>query len=346
MFRHAEWHPDGSIAGTRQRPVVAETVRKAAGHVAATIRQRLQPSPFHLADGKTLRPSITSLLRAFNNLDPAPRRQKAITPKFLRAFYRLSGAGSPRTRDTAQAAAAELGIVGFFFAMRSCEYTTTKSPGKTKVLGIGHITFRDIRKRILSQDCVLALIEYVTVTFVDQKNGQKMDSRTQQRTGDRVLCPVLQLHSLVTRILRTLPNTPTTTISTIQLAGKVVRITSALLLQQIRSTCFLCGGFKNFGFHPSEIGTHSMRSGGAMALFLNDHPVHKIMIFGRWSSDAFLVYIRPQVLEWTNQMSKDMIKFDTFLDASDNRRAHTEDPRTRRPFNGPSVLTPNLHLFH
>jgi hypothetical protein len=83
-----------------------------------------------------------------------------------------------------------------------------------------------------------------------------------------------------------------------------------------------------------------------MALFLNDHPVHKIMIFGRWSSDAFLVYIRPQVLEWTSQMSKDMIKFDTFLDASDNRRAHIEDPQTRRLFNGPSVLTPKLHLFH
>ena len=51
-----------------------------------------------------------------------------------------------------------------------------------------------------------------------------------------------------------------------------------------------------------------------MALFLKDHSVHKIMILGRWSSDAFLVYIRPQVLEWTNNMSRDMISFNSFLD--------------------------------
>jgi hypothetical protein len=39
------------------------------------------------------------------------------------------------------------------------------------------------------------------------------------------------------------------------------------------------------------------------------------MILGRWSSDAFLVYIRPQVLEWTNNMSCDMIHLDSFFDA-------------------------------
>jgi hypothetical protein len=72
-----------------------------------------------------------------------------------------------------------------------------------------------------------------------------------------------------------------------------------------------------------------------------------IMIFGRWSSDAFLVYIHPQVLEWTNNMSRDMICHDSFLDATDTRRTHCEDPRVRQqPFNGPSILMPRLHLFH
>jgi hypothetical protein len=135
-------------------------------------------------------------------------------------------------------------------------------------------------------------------------------------------------------------------INTIHIAGATVAVTNGLLLKQLRSTCRLCGGHKAFGFHDTEIGTHSLRSGGAMALFLNDHPVHKIMIFGRWSSDAFLAYIRPQVLEWTNNMSADMIKHDSFLDASDSRRTHREDPRLRRQFNGPSIFVPRLHLFH
>ena len=44
-----------------------------------------------------------------------------------------------------------------------------------------------------------------------------------------------------------------------------------------------------------------------MALFLQDHSTAKIMILGRWSSAAFLRYIRPQVMEWTADMSTQMV---------------------------------------
>ena len=44
-----------------------------------------------------------------------------------------------------------------------------------------------------------------------------------------------------------------------------------------------------FGFKSSEIGTRSLRSGVAMATFLDEiSTVCTIMIIGRWSSDAFL----------------------------------------------------------
>jgi hypothetical protein len=87
-----------------------------------------------------------------------------------------------------------------------------------------------------------------------------------------------------------------------------------------------------------------------MALFLKNHSTAKIMILGRWSSDAFLVYIRPQVLEWANNMSRDMISFDSFLDVGLYDVASVDDPRTRRrlvPLNGrtSAVQIPafNLH---
>ena len=92
-----------------------------------------------------------------------------------------------------------------------------------------------------------------------------------------------------------------------------------------------------------------------MSLFLMNHPIHKIMILGRcWSSDAFLVYLRPQVLEWTNQMSCDMIHMDSFLDATDPRRVASSDPRTRQKlFNGgqnsekhPIKIMLEMHLHH
>jgi hypothetical protein len=37
------------------------------------------------------------------------------------------------------------------------------------------------------------------------------------------------------------------------------------------------------------------------------------MILGCWNSDVFLVYIRPQVLEWTSNMSHDMTCLNSFL---------------------------------
>jgi hypothetical protein len=60
---------------------------------------------------------------------------------------------------------------------------------------------------------------------------------------------------------------------------------------------------KSFRFWaPFDIGSKSICLGAAMSLFLMDHFVACIMILGRWSSDTFLVYIRPQVLDWTNNI--------------------------------------------
>jgi hypothetical protein len=107
-------------------------------------------------------------------------------------------------------------------------------------------------------------------------------------------------------------------------------LSSQFTLELIRHTCAIFGGKTVFGFDPHEIGNRSIRSGAAMALFLKDHSTAKIMILGRWSSNAFLVYIRPKVLEWTNNMSKDMVSFNSFLDVGLYDVASNDDPRNCR----------------
>lgn len=62
-----------------------------------------------------------------------------------------------------------------------------------------------------------------------------------------------------------------------------------------------------------------MRSITAMALFLMDHSVERIKILGRWSSDAFLVYTKPQVLEWTSIRASNMAKVTNFIDLAYKR---------------------------
>ena len=115
----------------------------------------------------------------------------------------------------------------------------------------------------------------------------------------------------------------------------------------LRTTCEIFGGKEEFGFDPLEIGSKSVRSGAAMALFLADVSVAKIMILGRSSSDALLDSICPQVLEWTGSMSRDMTKMHNFIDVGLTRSHTPADPRARKQlqsFNGSSFLIPIRHL--
>jgi hypothetical protein len=50
-----------------------------------------------------------------------------------------------------------------------------------------------------------------------------------------------------------------------------------------------------------------------MAMFLAGVPVFTIMLLGRWSSDAFLRYIRKQVKEFSAGISQKMILHEDFF---------------------------------
>jgi hypothetical protein len=271
-------------------------------------------------------------------------------PQLLRFMFNQSGAASGT--DTKAAVVAEIAIVAYFYAMRSCEITATPTPGRTKITRLRGVTFRDAsHQEIPHTELRISSACRVTVTFENQKNGLKMDRRTHKRTGDPVMCPVLRLSSLIKRILATDDKAePDTPVSTIWRTGRRGVVTSEELRLHLRSACTKGGGVGTFGYGASDIGTRSLRSGAAMGLFLMNHPVAKIMILGRWSSDAFLVYIRPQVLEWTNQLSGDMIRNNTFFDAADSRRSSVDDPLTRerttlRP-DGSRTKTSKIHIHH
>ena len=62
-------------------------------------------------------------------------------------------------------------------------------------------------------------------------------------------------------------------------------------------------GKERLGFSHKEVGTHSIRSGFAMELYLAKVYLETIMIMGRWSRSAFLHYICTQF----NDLSKGII---------------------------------------
>ena len=76
-------------------------------------------------------------------------------------------------------------------------------------------------------------------------------------------------------------------------------------------------GEDRLGFPVSELGTHSVRSGAAMAMHLDGVPVYSIQLIGRWSSDAFMRYIRAQVQEFAQKISGRMIRHQDFFSIPD-----------------------------
>ena len=100
-------------------------------------------------------------------------------------------------------------------------------------------------------------------------------------------------HAIVKRIRSYPGSNDDTPVSAVWRNKRIQHITSEEMIASLRAAVEAIGEEK-FGFKSSEIGTHSIRSGAAMAMFLDEIPVYVIMMIGRWSSDAFLKYIRKQ----------------------------------------------------
>lgn len=98
-----------------------------------------------------------------------------------------------------------------------------------------------------------------------------------------------------------------TKVSAVWRNNRIEHITSKELIDAINVSAESIGWDK-LGVKKGDFGTHSIRSGGAMAMYLDEIPIYTIMLIGRWSSDAFLAYIRKQVDQFTYNIAERMLK--------------------------------------
>jgi hypothetical protein len=91
-----------------------------------------------------------------------------------------------------------------------------------------------------------------------------------------------------------------------------------------------------------------------MAMYLAGVPVFMIMLLGRWSSDAFLHYIRKQVKEFSKGISIKMIQNENFFTIpSTSNDDHTTPNHplnhANRNISGPGfkeTILPLVRVFH
>jgi hypothetical protein len=308
--------------------LASSTCSTALSNVCATFRNEGRPDPSLDPDGNTSF-LLRRQLKGYTNLDPASKGQKPIPLHLLTEMINRP------CSEPGLIVFHELTILAYFFAMRSCEYLLTTGERRTQPLRRRNFSFRRENKLVPHDSNDLHLADSVTITFEFQKRDLRDDQVTQSKSGHQLLCPVRAAATVVKRLLRQSPSTDTFVYSYTDKKGKLWNLTAKTALAHLR--CFIATVDPVFGLKPNEIGLHSLRSAAAMGMYLNDIPVYTIMLLGRWSSDAFLQYIRKQVTEFSNNVSRKMIKNPKYHHLPDPDR---EDPRTHNPM----AVTANMGM--
>jgi hypothetical protein len=283
----------------RSSNVKAESCSTTLGHVAQAFTSNYRPDPQLTSNGR-LASLLQSQLKGYRNLDPSKQPQKAI-PLTLLNFIRSTAI------THIDIASANLLIGAFFFAMRSCKYSKTEGTRKIKIISIQHVSFFIDNIEINHSDPRLHLADYIRITFVSQKTDKKFQHVYHHRSGCQYLCPIITWAYTIKRVISYPSTTKTSTVNTIRLAnGLISSLTCSFLINKVRLASQALGHCL-LGFHLHEIGLHSLRSGAAMAMFLAGNSVSTIKLTGRWSSEAFMDYIRPQIAQFSANISQSML---------------------------------------
>ena len=301
----------GTFSSRNKTKLVEGSVTTALSHVAQTFRSNDRKDPRLDKDGKTCY-YLQEQFRGYKNQDEGVKKQKALPLAVLRKMMELSSTEIQQNQTW-------LLIGAIFFAMRSCEYlrtATSENNKRTNILRLRNFKFKK-NGRVLEHDSQGLLdADLVIITFEFQKNNVRNRTVHMFKTGDTLLCPVVAWVTTVQRILNTVPETSgDTKISSYYVDGTVRDTDSNIIRARLRGIVALIGE-KVLGFTKEEVGLHSIRSGGAMAMFLSNVSEIIIQRVGRWESTAFLEYIREQVENFTHGVSRRMLENENFYHLS------------------------------
>ena len=188
--------------------------------------------------------------------------------------------------------------------MHSCEYLLVPQAEKrrTDILRLRNIRFLEDGIVLDHSNPQCEFAESVAITFEFQEKDERNDTVTQKATDNAFLSPVKIWYEIVKRIRSYKGADDNTPVAEVWRNGRIQHITSEEMVIYLRAAVEAIGEEK-FGFKSTEVGTHSLRSGAAMAMFLDQIPVYTMMMIGLWSSDAFLKYIRKQVKQFSHNVA-------------------------------------------
>ena len=244
--------------------LVEGTVATTISYVAQAFWSNNRKDPRLDEDGKVCF-LLQEQFRGYRNQDGKKQKQKALPLSVLRKLHDLA-------ISDLEKAIAWLLIGAIFFAMRSCEYLKTseqESSKRTKVITIGDIIFKKGNAILHHSSPKLDSADLVMITFKFQKNNRRNQTVHMFNSRDKTLNPVIAWTRVIQRIRNSIPNfSESTKVCEFLQEDKIIEINSTQARNQLRAVVNLIGE-ASLGFGSSDVGLHSIRSGGAMAMFLS-----------------------------------------------------------------------------
>jgi len=255
-------------------------------------------------------------METYKREDPATQQQVAVPVAIPNYIFNNTRA----TYDRRLRAAGELTLIAFYFLLRVGEYTHHgRGQRRTQQFRLCDTKFFANGTEVKHNQLATHghAITLVSLTIDNQKNGKRGETLSHHAlTNGNLCCPV---QAVVARVRDMI--TDGATQETLLCA---FRDATTLPWQQVRSTDIVelvkeavrrnpndC-----IGFDSNRVGSHSLRAGGAMAMFVTKHDTIAIQKAGQWTSSTFLDYIHNQIDVVTRGLSQAMSNAIPFINTT------------------------------
>ena len=188
-------------------------------------------------------------------------------------------------------------VLAYFFCMRVGEYAKT-TDAADHAIRFSDITFLDANGFTATS---LARANSVTVFFRSSKKDQAAtgQARTLCRSGAAWCCPVITAWRMVANV-RAEKFDSNSPLCVYRDKTGLKRVMGHDITKAIKRAAAV------IGVNPRSYSSHSLRSGGATAMFLGGATDATVRLFGRWNSDAYLRYLHISTAT-TNNLSSSML---------------------------------------
>jgi len=251
---------------------------------------------------------------AYKREDPTSVKQLAVPVDIPNRIYMAT-----RTKDNKKLkAVGELAMIAFYFLLRVGEYTCHGTETRrTKSFRLRNIKFFTAKGMVpLAQLYRHATqVNLVSLTIENQKNGKKGATISHHAIQvENGCCPVKALVERTVDLI-SMGGTADTLLCAFKDAKSMAwqHVRSLDIVRVVKAAVRSSGLAGKGGYPIEQVGSHSLRAGGAMAMYLNKHTAIEIQRAGRWTSDTFLEYIHCQIDASTRGLAQSMSKSIPFM---------------------------------